>query len=113
METRKTRLFQGNQEFIIELLSDGEAHSTKDILKALQRHVNDSTITVKNLRDTIARIRDKLEGTGTAIVCEYARRRAYYRHIRLLKRDMIYLNPGHFDDKKAKKAKTYPWDEEN
>ena len=64
---------------ILAALSDGMAHRTIELVKVI-----DPLATTKNLQDHVRSIRVKLREVGEDIVCEYAHRKFYYRHVRLL-----------------------------
>ena len=69
------------QQRIIDLLSDGMPHSREAILECLQDELVNNQQAHKM---HIMAIRYKLRPRGQDIICEYVRRRPFYRHVRLL-----------------------------
>jgi hypothetical protein len=68
------------QARMLQLLSDGLPHSRESLLECLQDDHPEPTAHAKHL----AAIRLKIRLRGEDIICEYRKRRAYYRHVRLL-----------------------------
>jgi len=71
--------FTDTQEALLAVLSDGKPHDRSELLSAM-----DKLTDFKTVRVHISNIRKKLRPRGEEIVCEYANRRTFYRHVRLL-----------------------------
>lgn len=72
--------FTATEQRIIDLLSDGMPHTKEEIHGRLW----DEMAEVRAITFHISNIRAKLRPRGQDIICEFNRRRIYYRHIRLL-----------------------------
>lgn len=72
--------YNATQRRILQFLSDGLPHKTKDVLK----EVLDEFGTIENLRVHVSQLRAKLRMIGEDILCEYKDRGFWYRHVRLL-----------------------------
>jgi len=72
--------FTPTQQRMLNLLSDGLPHSREAMLECLQDEQVCSTAHTPHL----LAIRKKLRPKGEDVICEYIKRRPYYRHVRLL-----------------------------
>lgn len=72
--------FTPTQQRMLKLLSDGMPHSKEAMLECLQDELCGPTDHARH----IAGIRMKIRLKGEDIICEYVKRRPYYRHVRLL-----------------------------
>jgi len=68
------------QQRILEVLSDGHAHTRDEVLRCL----DDDTASYSNLHPHITTIRKKLIRQGQHISCELRGRSIFYRHVRLI-----------------------------
>ena len=68
------------QERILKALSDGMPHHRDELHKCL----NDEFAEITAIEYHISTIRKVLRPLGQDIICEYANRKRFYRHIRLL-----------------------------
>lgn len=72
--------FTATEKKILEVLSDGMSHSKDEIRAVLPDDMAmNGTISVH-----IFHIRKKLQPIGQDIICEFVRRRGFYRHVVLL-----------------------------
>jgi hypothetical protein len=74
------RQFTETQQRIADLLADGQRHSFDEVKETIPDPLT-SDITV---RVHVFNIRKILEPQGQSIICEFYRRRYYYRWVRLL-----------------------------
>jgi hypothetical protein len=72
--------FTPTEKRILALLSDGEAHLAKDMVSCLEDELGERETITRH----IASIRNKLP-QDQWIVCEVRHRKAYYRHVIILK----------------------------
>ncbi len=68
---------------MLAVLSDGMPHGKEELHECLW----DREGTVDNIRMHISNMRKKLERHGHTIVCVTLWRKAFYRHVRLLRRN--------------------------
>lgn len=76
-----TNGFTPIQSRMLEVLSDGMPH----IMDELHACLNDDLGPRSNIYYHISNLRQKLRPRGQDIICEFIRRRTYYRHVQLLK----------------------------
>lgn len=67
------------QKKMIDILSDGERHSLKEL------HACRGPSTPSNTSDHVAIIRSKLKPLGQTIIAEYSRRQCFYRRVILFR----------------------------
>jgi hypothetical protein len=65
---------------ILQLLSDGQRHRTKELKFA----VGDEHTSLLSVRVAVCELRKKLIPLGENIICEFYRGAFYYRHVRLI-----------------------------
>lgn len=73
--------FTPTESRLLSLLSDGLPHSKKELHACLY----DSLGILNNIQAHISHLRSKIRPKGEDIVCEYAKRQIWYRHVRLLR----------------------------
>lgn len=76
----KANYFTKTERIILEILADGQAHTTKDLREVL----SDELAGPKALASHMSHIRKLLRFRQEDIVCEYRDHKFHYRHIRLL-----------------------------
>ena len=67
------------QSRMLAILSDGEAHSRKELHRCLE----DDLGPLSNIKAHLTSIRKQLRPRGEDIICEIRGHEVYYRHIRL------------------------------
>lgn len=72
--------FTPTQQAILDVLSDGEGHSTRELHGCLPDELTD----LKQVRGHIFNLRKKLRPEGQDILCVMQMGRFYYRWVRLL-----------------------------
>lgn len=75
-----TELFSPIQQRMLVVLSDGRPHSREELRQCLA----DDLAQAASVSYHIALIRRALRPQGQDLICEYDRRRRFYRHVRLL-----------------------------
>lgn len=72
--------FTPTQKRMLLILADGKPHSREELHSCL----NDDQGSLSNIQPHITYLRNKVRPLGQDIICEFANRRIFYRHIRLL-----------------------------
>lgn len=67
------------QQLLLDVLSDGMAHSRDELCKALDKYA-----TPDNLQYHIGELRKKMIPVGHNIICETKQRKIYYRHVMMI-----------------------------
>lgn len=68
------------QQRMLTILADGQRHTYEELWQCL----DDSLAPLSNIRAHLTCIRGKINPLGQNIICEWWRRKRYYRQIRLL-----------------------------
>lgn len=73
--------FSPTEKRLLEVFSDGEAHSKRELF---QRCIDDQYAQDSTLLAAISNLRKKLILRGEAVICEARHRKGFYRHVKLI-----------------------------
>ena len=72
------------QERILQVLSDGRAHTKAELFACLDDELADRNGTAVNRQ--LGKMREQLRPNGEDIICEFYLKKYLYRHVRLIGR---------------------------